>query len=94
MKKFIYRNEHGHTHVEVCDMELLEAAAEIGSIARDLHTILSRQDLEAASLFRVAVMAGLGDPNSPVWSIREQREGDVTTLIMTDAPRREEYYNA
>lgn len=90
MKKFIYKNEHGHTHVEVCEMGLVEAASEIGRIAREVHTILFRQDPDAAALFQAAVMVGLGDPDSPVWSIREQQEGDVTTLIMSDAPRREE----
>ena len=94
MKKFIYKNEHGHTHVEVCEMGLVEVAAEIGRIAREVYSILSRQDPEAASLFRAAVMAGLGDPDSPVWSIREQQEAEVATLIMADDPRREEYYHA
>ena len=86
MKKFIYKNENGERCVEAADMDMIQLASEIGELCRDLYNGLRRQEPEAARIFKTAVIMSIAHPDSPVWSTKEQHEGDVAICVLSKKP--------
>ena len=86
MKKFIYKNENGERCVEAADMDVIQFASEIGELCRDLYNGLRRQEPEAARIFKTAVVMSIAHPDTPVWSTKEQHEGDVAICVLSKKP--------
>jgi hypothetical protein len=87
VKKFIYKDENGHVHMEMQGMYLTQAAAEIGHIAQEIYTALHRQDPGAADLFKTATIMALVHPDSPTWTVKEYGEDAVGVCIMSNKPK-------
>ena len=81
MSRFIYKSENGEVHLEIQNMDLKQAAAEVGHVVERLYISLKQQDPEAADFFRFAVIVAISHPDSPVWK-GEHDNGDAITLIM------------
>ena len=86
MKKFIYKREDVYVHLEMQNMDLLQAAAEIGCITQEIYTELHRQDPTAADFFKTATILSMMHPDSPVWTVKEHGEDAVALCIMGKKP--------
>lgn len=82
MQKFIYKKEDDQVHLEMQDMDLTQAAAEIGSITQEIYTALHRQDPSAAGFFKTAIILSVMHPDSTVWKPKEHGEDAVALCIM------------
>lgn len=86
MKKFIYKREDGQVHLEMQNMDLTQAAAEIGSITQEIYTALHRQDPGAADFFKTATIMSMVHPESPVWTVKQHGEDAIALCIMGKKP--------
>lgn len=82
MRKFVYQNENGQVRLEMQDMNLIQAAAEIGSIAQNVYSAVHRQEPAAAEQFKIAFIMNAVHPDSPVWTIKEHSENAIEICIM------------
>ena len=86
MSRFLYKNEDGDVTLEVHDMSITQAAAEVGTVAERLYISLKQQDPDAASLFKSAVVMAIVHPDSPVWN-GEVQEGDFIAAVFGKKPK-------
>lgn len=82
MQKFIYKRQNDQVCLEMQEMDLTQAAAEIGSITQEIYTALHRQDPSAAGFFKTAIILSVMHPDSPVWKPKEHSEDAVALCIM------------
>ena len=58
----------------------LEIASDICLAVGRLYLAMCRQDPHAREIFRKAVIAGIADPDTPTWKLR-QRPGEITIAM-------------
>jgi hypothetical protein len=82
MRKFVYQNENEQVHLEMQDMDLIQAAAEIGSIAQEVYSAVYRQEPAAAEQFKMAFILSAVHPDSPIWKPKEHSENAIEMCII------------
>ena len=81
MKKFEYSCIDNEQHLQIENMSLTEAAAQIGYAARSAYSSIYHSDPAAAERFKVAVVMAISLPGSPTWDI-ESEEGRTAVVVM------------
>ena len=85
MRRFLYKHESDEVTMEIQNMDLKQAAEEVGIIAERLYISLKQQSPDAADYFKTMVVLLMTHPDSPIWSA-EPVAGDVIAVIMGKKP--------